>query len=241
MSRPIIGVVEYPYEDKDGDMIYEVLTPVIESISKAGGRPVGIFPTQVSNFQKERLRYIPDLTISEKEDIIDSIEMCDAIIKPGALKLFDFDRFIYGYTLEKNIPYLGICAGMQIMAAHKKDWIQNEKIEDLVINHQLSDEKYVHEVILLPGKLRDIVGKNKIMVSSRHSYKIPDNGIHSISALSNDGVIEAIENPYCDFNIGLQWHPELMGDDENSKKIFSKFIDAAEYNAYKKSKERKGR
>ena len=29
MSRPIIGVVEYPYEDKDGDMIYEVLTPVI--------------------------------------------------------------------------------------------------------------------------------------------------------------------------------------------------------------------
>ena len=118
---------------------------------------------------------------------------------------------------------------------------QNEKIEDLGINHQLSDEKYVHEVILLPGKLRDIVGKNKIMVSSRHSYKIPDNGIHSISALSNDGVIEAIENPYCDFNIGLQWHPELMGDDENSKKIFSKFIDAAEYNAYKKSKERKGR
>ena len=90
-------------------------------------------------------------------------------------------------------------------------------------------------------KVYYIVGKNKIMVSSRHSYKIPDNGIHSISALSNDGVIEAIENPYCDFNIGLQWHPELMGDDENSKKIFSKFIDAAEYNAYKKSKERKGR
>ena len=105
----------------------------------------------------------------------------------------------------------------------------------------MSDEKYVHEVILLPGKLRDIVGKDKIMVSSRHSYKIPDSGIHSISALSNDGVIEAIENPYCDFNIGLHWHPELMGDDENSKKIFNKFIDAAEYNTYKKSNERKCR
>lgn len=88
MSRPIIGVVEYPYEDKDGDMIYEVLTPVIESISKAGGRPVGIFPTQVANFQKERLRYIPDLTISEKEDIIDSIEMCDAIIKTRSFETF---------------------------------------------------------------------------------------------------------------------------------------------------------
>ena len=130
MSKPIIGVVEWPYVDKDGDKIYEVLTPVIESISKAGGRPIGIFPTQVANFQDERLRNIPALTNVEKKDIIDSVEMCDAIIKPGALKLFNFDRFIYGYTLEKNIPYLGICAGMQIMAHHGKEFIQNEKIED---------------------------------------------------------------------------------------------------------------
>lgn len=236
MSKPIIGVVEYPYKDKDGDKIYEVLTPIIESISKAGGRPVGIFPTQVADFQDERLRNIPDLMSDEKEDIINSIEMCDAIIKPGALKLFGFDRFIYSYVLEKNIPFLGICAGMQIMAAHGKDWIQNKKIETLEINHQVNDTEYVHEVNLLPGKLREIIGKNKIMVSSRHSYKVPDSGIHSISALSSDGVIEAIENPYCDFNIGLQWHPELMCDDENSKKIFYRFVDEAENYARKKLK-----
>ena len=241
MSKPIIGIVEYPYEDKDTDMIYEVLTPVIESISKAGGRPIGIFPTQIADFQNTRLRNIPSLTKSEEKDLIDSIEMCDAIIKPGALKLFGFDRFIYNYTLEKNIPYLGICGGMQIMAAQGKEWIQNKKIEDLGINHKQSDSKYAHEVILLPGKLKDILQEDTIMVSSRHSYEVPDAGVHSISALSKDGVIEAIENPYCDFNIGLQWHPELMGDDENSKKIFNKFVDAADNYAYKKSKIMRGR
>lgn len=226
MAKPIIGIVEYPYEDKDGDLIYEVLTPVIESVSKAGGRAVGIFPTQVANFQGERLRNIPDLTNEEKMDIVDSIEMCDAIIKPGALKLFGFDRFIYGYTLEKNMPYLGICAGMQIMAHHGKDWIENKKIET-DINHKVSDLKYAHEAILLPSKLKSMLKKDRIMVSSRHGYMIPDRGVHNISAVAPDGVIEAIENPNCDFNIGLQWHPELMGEDENSKIIFGELIESA--------------
>lgn len=236
MAKPIIGVVEYPYEDKDGDLIYEVITPIIESISKAGGRPIGIFPTQIADFQRERLRNIPDLTKVEKEDIIDSIKICDAIIKPGAVKLFGFDRFIYNYALQKNIPYLGICAGMQIMAAEGKEYIQNEKIENTEILHKLSDTEYAHEVTLLPSKLKDMLNKEKIMVSSRHAYKIPDCGIHKISALSPDGVIEAIENPSCDFNMGLQWHPELMGDDENSMIIFNHFIDAAENYSYRKQK-----
>lgn len=234
MRKPIIGIVEYPYEDKDGDMIYEVLSPVIEAVSKHGGIPIGIFPTQIADFQNQRLKDIPSLSNVEKTDLIDSIKMCDAIIKPGAVKLFGFDRFIYGYTLDRNIPFLGICAGMQIMAAHNKEFIQNIKIEDGPINHKVSDEHYAHEITLLPGKLKNIINKDKIMVSSRHAYRVPNGGIHTISARSEDGVIEAIENPDCDFNIGLQWHPELMGDDENSKLIFESFIDAADTYAFKK-------
>lgn len=234
MSKPIIGIVEYPYEDKDGDLIYEVLSPIIESVSKAGGRAIGIFPTQIANFQNERLRNIPDLTKQEKIDIVDSIEICDAIIKPGAVKIFGFDRFIYHHVLQKNIPFLGICAGMQTMAAHNKEWIQNQKIENTDITHKLSDTAYAHEVTLLPGKLKSIINKDKIMVSSMHSYMVPDSGIHNISAIALDGVIEAIENPNCDFNIGLQWHPELMGDDENSKLIFKALLESAEEYSYRK-------
>ena len=235
MSKPVVGIIEYPYEDKDGDMIYEVLTPIIESISKAGARPVGIFPTQIANFQEVRLRNIPDLTFGEKKDIVSSIKMCDAIIKPGALKLFGFDRFIYAYAFKNNIPYLGICAGMQIMAAHGKEKIENKKIEYNGVEHK-SKEKYVHKIKLYDSKLKDIIGKDCIMVNSKHAYAIKDSGVHKVSAIAEDGVIEAIENPYCDFNIGLQWHPELITDDENSNKIFNRFVDAAEEYSYKKRK-----
>ena len=123
---------------------------------------------------------------------------------------------------------------MQTMAAYNKEWIQNQKIENTDITHKLSDTAYAHEVTLLPGKLKDILNKDKIMVSSMHSYMVPDSGIHNISAIAPDGVIEAIENPNCDFNIGLQWHPELMGDDENSKLIFNALLESAEEYSYRK-------
>ena len=38
--------------------------------------------------------------------------------------------------------------------------------------------------------------------------------------------IEAIENPRCDYNLGLQWHPELFDfDHEDSINIFDSFIE----------------
>lgn len=236
MNKPIIGVLEYPYKDKDCDLIYEVLSPIIESISKSGGIPIGIFPTQIADFQNERLRNIPELSSHEKNDIVNSIKMCDAIIKPGALKIFEFDRFVYEYVLKENIPYLGICAGMQVMASYGKEFICNKKIENTSIQHKVRNEDYAHEIKLLSGKLKKMLKKNKIMVNSRHLYQIEDSGINKVSALSKDGVIEAIENPLCDFNIGLQWHPELMKEDENSKIIFNHFVDAAENYSYKKKK-----
>lgn len=225
-DKPIIGVLQYPYVDCDGDLMYEVLSPVIESLVRAGMRPIGIYPTQLVKYQNMRVSEIPPLTDSEKQDIIDSIKMCHGIIKPGAVRIYGFDRFVYQYVLENNIPYLGICAGMQVMAAHGKEYVNNIKIESS-INHKVREDGVVHSVKLSDGKLKDILGADEIGVSSKHAYMVPDAGIHKVCGMSEDGVIEAIENPDCDFNFGLQWHPEMTPDDEYSLKIFDAFADAA--------------
>lgn len=233
MSKPLIGVIEYPYVDKDNDKMYEASCHVIDYILKNNAIPIGIFPSKTENYQDKRLKDILPLTNLEKDDLIRVVSMCDGIIKPGALKIFEHDRFIYSYALKKNIPYLGICAGMQVMASYAKPRIDNLKIEGN-INHRSSDI-YSHEIILLDGKLKDILKKDKIMVNSKHSYKVASNGIHRITALSKDGIIEAIENDNCDFNIGVQWHPELLND-ENSNLIFNHFVDATNRYKYKKLK-----
>lgn len=234
--KPIIGIVEWPYVDKDGDLIYEVVNPIVEKISKYGGIPIGIFPTQVEDFQNKKLSEISELTNLEKTDLNQTLSMCDAIIKPGALKIYGFERYIYNYAFQKDVPYIGICAGMQMMAYYNKDNVKNERNEDKGVIHH-SKEKYVHEIrILKDTLLYDILDKEEIMVNSRHNFHITSPGTHEVSAYSKDGLIEAIENKDKKFQLGLQWHPEML-DDENTEKLFTRFIEEAEqYNKVKRMK-----
>jgi putative glutamine amidotransferase len=49
------------------------------------------------------------------------------------------------------------------------------------------------------------------------------------AAVSEDGLIEAFEfGGANDFFIGVQWHPEMMFDSEQQKKLFRALIKAAE-------------
>lgn len=222
--KPIIGIVEWPYKDEDGDLIYEVPNNIVEKISKHGGIPVGIFPTQIEDFQNKRLSEIDELTFIEKQDLIESLDRVDAIIKPGALKIYGYERYIYDYAFNKDIPYLGICAGMQMMAGYQNNKYNNVKNET-DIHH--SKEEYAHTLrILKDTLLYNILKEEEIMVNSRHRYHIANPGINEVNAVSEDGIIEGIENRDKLFHLGVQWHPENLND-ENTNKIFDEFIESA--------------
>ena len=60
--KPLIGIVEWPYQDKDGDVIYEILQPIIEWVVRSGGVPIGLFPTQIENYVEKRLRDIKKMS-----------------------------------------------------------------------------------------------------------------------------------------------------------------------------------
>ena len=70
--------------------------------------------------------------------------------------------------------------------------------------------------------LKSILGANKILVNSRHKSAISDTRL-KIGALSEDGIIEEVEDKTKKFFVGVEWHPESLNDD-NSKKIFDYFI-----------------
>ena len=230
--KPIIGIVEWPYLDKDNDKIYEVFNPIIEWVVRTGGIPIGIFPTQIVEYVDTRLRDIKPMNSSERNEMINTLKLCSAIIKPGATKIYDHERFIYKYAYENNMPYLGICAGMQVMAAYNKENIENEKNTN---NNHYSKELYTHKInIDKKSNLYQILHEEEIMVNSRHNNHIKNEGIHKIAALSDDGIIEAIENNN-DFHLGVQWHPELLPEEDiNSQKIFEALIDNAK--KYKKNR-----
>lgn len=125
-------------------------------------------------------------------------------------------------ALNRKIPTLAICRGMQIMNVAFGGTI-NQHIH----NHMQKEDKNIatHYVNIKENtNLYKIIGKDNIKVNSVHHQvvdKVAKN--FKISGTCNN-VIEAIEYNNKDlFFIGLQWHPEALYD-ECSKKIFTYFI-----------------
>lgn len=222
--KPIIGIIEWPYIDIDEDRIFEVNNHLSEWIIRCGGIPIGIFPTQTVNFYDTKGKDIPDMTENENNDLESVLNMCSGIIKPGATRIYNYERAIYEYAKEKNIPFLGICAGMQMMVTNETG---NSIIERNSDNTHYSKEQYVHSINILKNTLLySILKEEEIMVSSLHNYHINTSGSHEINAYSHDNLIEGIINKDMDFGIGVQWHPENeLENDINSQRLFTSFIE----------------
>ncbi|MDU6248083.1 MAG: gamma-glutamyl-gamma-aminobutyrate hydrolase family protein, partial [Paeniclostridium sordellii] len=95
-------------------------------------------------------------------------------------------------------------------------------------NQQHLSNVATHTAIVKEGtKLYEILGEKEIHVNSFHhlaANEIADGYI--VSAVSKDGVIEAIEKEGDEFVIGVQWHPEMMTkDNPMMQKIFQALVD----------------
>ena len=141
------------------------------------------------------------------------IDKCDGIILPGGRGSHELDYKIVEYLYQINKPTLGLCLGMQLM---EKTF--NGHITKPIENHRTGKE-YSHKITINKNTLLfKILKEEEIEVNSLHSFAIPNTSL-DVSAISNDGVIEAIEDKTKTFFLGVQWHPEIL-DDIYSKRLF---------------------
>ena len=91
-----------------------------------------------------------------------------------------------------------------------------------------------HKVEVLPGTmLADIVGVGELGVNTLHHQAVRDLAPALMaSAVSPDHVIEAVESCEHPFFIGVQWHPERLGEtNKGADFIFRAFCEACAQNA----------
>ncbi|MEO8664952.1 MAG: gamma-glutamyl-gamma-aminobutyrate hydrolase family protein [Ignavibacteria bacterium] len=144
-----------------------------------------------------------------------------------------FELKLLGEALDRKLPVLGICRGLQLMNIYYRGSLIFDLEEIRNVNHKriTPTEDRFHNVKILEGTLlHKIIGKDNTVVTSSHHQAIDRIGEGlMVNAKTNDGVIEGIE--YQDksdrpFFIGVQWHPERFKDlnDPASKNLLEEFI-----------------
>ena len=144
---------------------------------------------------------------------------------------------VFEWAMEKDIPVFGVCRGIQVMnvmiggslyqdiPSQFTDHLTHKRMED-------TDDDW-HPIKIQPDSLLNQITKEKTAeVNSRHhqALKVVADGF-AITAQSEDGIIEAIEDKSKKFMIGVQYHPERMfktaASCEHRGKLFKAFIEAA--------------
>lgn len=131
-------------------------------------------------------------------------------------------------ALAQRLPVLAICRGMQLFnVVHGGTLIQH-----LPPNgpHQVKARDAVaHTVKIQPGtRLASILQASDCEVNSRHHQAVdrPGNGL-IVSAISRDGIVEALETPGDSFAVAVQWHPEdRISVSESDRRLFFAFAEA---------------
>lgn len=125
-------------------------------------------------------------------------------------------------TIERRrpeLPVLGVCLGMQMMALHAGGRLDQYMPE--THEHHARHWDAQHPVVAENGS--DLTGA----VWSKHKQVIADPGKMTVCARSDDGLIEAVQDPMRPFYLGVQWHPERTEQDAIGQDLFRKLIAAA--------------
>lgn len=186
--------------------------------------------------------------LSDPEQAVQDALTCDGLLLPGG---GDMDPKFYGQEripacgepnllrdaaeplllrafLAADKPVLGICRGIQVMnAVLGGDLYQDIKpFEHLPHNCHWAK---VHTVTIRRGTLLShILGQDTVLVNSQHHQAVDRVAPgFTLAALSEDGIVEAIEKPDARFCLGVQWHPEWLSDaDPAMQSLFDAFVNA---------------
>ena len=214
-DRPVVGITTN-YEGIDAT----VRSAYYRQILRAGGTPLLIPP------------------VADISTILSTLDTVDAVLLTGGgdfNPLWNGDEPMPGlhninrerdlpellltrFAYDRQMPLLGICRGIQTLAIALDGHVVQDMphTEQLLKHSQYADrEEPTHSVSIFPQTtLHSIYNADRIYVNSFHhqAIDVPGSRLRT-SAKAPDGTIEAIESSEHKAVLGVQWHPEWLGDD----------------------------
>ena len=209
--RPLIGI-----SANTADIDLTLRRVYCDQIVRAGGVPMVLPP------------------VDDAEVLINMLEGIDGLVLTGGA---DYNPLWYGEQPEKElhtinstrdlpellltrlafnrqIPILGICRGVQTMAIALGGNLVQDLKTPLKHSQDAPRSEATHSVTITEGSTLYGLYGQKTFVNSFHHQAVKDCGSHlHVVATAPDGVIEAVESTEQKALMGVQWHPEWMGDE----------------------------
>jgi len=211
-----------------------------------------------ANKLKLNVKWVDSEKTFTASEVKKQLEDVDGILVPGGFGVRGIDGkiAIAKYARENNIPFFGICLGMQIAViefarnvcnledAYSSEF--NEKCQDPVID-LMHEQKYID---MMGGTMRlgaypchlkkdslsyKIYGSAEISERHRHRYEfnndyrdiVTEKGMLISGTSPDDLLVEVVEIPDHPFYIGVQYHPEFKSRPDKPQPIFKAFVKKA--------------
>lgn len=235
--KPLIGITTYRSTNVHGHPTVVLMQSYIDAILQAGGVPV-LIPSMIRHEGWDVLySRLDGVLFSGGGDI--AIEQFSGEPHP---RVDDVDperdsvelKMIQAAASDGK-PFLGICRGCQVMNVAFGGTLYTH-IHDQVpsaLDHAYPGNRrtvLVHEVKVEEGThIAEVLGEPIVRVNSLHHQGLKDIAPSlRVAGHAPDGLVEAIELPNHPFGLAVQWHPEWLTDQEPTRNLFRKFVEAAE-------------
>jgi putative glutamine amidotransferase len=214
--RPIIGITSYVVPATWGVWhdLPSTLVPhdYVAAVTLAGGRAVVLPPDDADT---DVLDVLDGLVVSGGPDL--SPDLYGAEPEPLTETRPERDRAempLLRRALDMDMPVLGVCRGMQLLTVaaggrlhqHLPDVLGHEK-------HRPAPGVYgEHDARFAPdSRIATLMGDD-LAVRCYHHQGVADPGRLTPTGWTEDGLVEAVEDPDRRFVLGVQWHPEVVRD-----------------------------
>lgn len=227
--------------------LHDAYISVVEALKHGG----------VANHAEVHIKWVDSETVT-KENIGEILGDVSGILVPGGFGSRGIDGKILAiqYARENNIPFLGLCLGMQLsIVEFARDVVgysdaHSAELDPSTVHpviHLMPDQNGIEDiggtlrlgsypcVLNKESKAYQLYGEETIHERHRHRYEVnndyrtvlQENGM-MLSGISPDGrIVEMIEIPSHPWFIATQAHPELKSRPNRPHPLFRGFVEAS--------------
>jgi gamma-glutamyl-gamma-aminobutyrate hydrolase PuuD len=227
--RPVIGITASEDDAPWGAGTHRVVAaPVayVSAVARAGGAAL-VLPVQSAGLG-ELLDAVDGLVLSGGTDVAPDRygeSSHPRSQRPHAAR-DEFELALVRLASDADLPLLAICRGIQVLNVARGGTL-HQHLPDVVGhgNHARRPGEYtMHSVEIREDSRLGSILTTRINGASHHHQAVARVGRGlTVVAIAEDGTIEALEDPSRAYLIGVQWHPEVGGDDA----LFLSLVEAA--------------